>query len=71
MQGGRPYADTKENPTLETVWGRRLRGADANKDVDVLAEGGRELRIWRRRDAVLAIWDQFWRKRNPTCNGLK
>ena len=39
-QGGGADADTKENPALESVWRRRLRGADSKKGVDVLAEGG-------------------------------
>ena len=59
MQGGCPDADTKEIPALESVLWRRLRGVDAEKGVDVLAEGGGELRIQRRRNAVLDIWDQF------------
>ena len=54
-QGGRPDADTKENPVLKTVLGRRLRGVYANKGVDVLAEGEGEMITQRRRDAVLAI----------------
>ena len=29
-----------------------MRGFDAKKGVGVLAEGGGEVRIWRRRDAV-------------------
>ena len=70
-QGGRPYVDTKVNPALESFWGKRLRGADAKKGVDVLAEGRGEVIICRRRDAVSDIWDQFWRKWTPTCNGLK
>ena len=48
-RGGRPDADTKENPVLETVWGRYLIS------VDVLADGGGEARIWRRWETVLAI----------------
>ena len=36
-----------------------MRGADANKGVDVLAEGGGEVRIRRRQDAVSAIWANF------------
>ena len=46
-------------------------GADAKKGVDVLAEGGGEVGIWRIQDAVFVTWDQFQRKWNPTCNGLK
>ena len=48
-----------------------MREADAKKGVDVLAEGGGEVRIRRRQDAVLEVWDQFQRKLTPTCNGLK
>ena len=55
MQGARPDDATKENYVLETVLGRRLRGGDAKKGVDVLAEGGVKLIIQRRRDAVSAI----------------
>ena len=49
----------------------RLRGANENKGVGVLAEGGGEVKTGRRWDAVLAIWDQFRRKWTHTCNGLK
>ena len=70
MQGGRPDANKKEYPALETVWGKHLRGDNAEKSVDVLYEGG-EVRIRRGRDAVSAILDQFRRKWTPTCNGLK
>ena len=62
---------TKENPALEIVRGRRLRGADSKKGVGVLAEGGGEVGTKRRRDAVLAIWDKFRCKWAPNCNGLK
>ena len=53
--GGQPDADTKENFVLETLLGIRLRGEDEKKGVDVLSEGGVEVRIWRRRDAVSVI----------------
>ena len=36
-----------------------MRGANVKKGVDVLAEGGGEVRIWRRREAVSDIWDQL------------
>ena len=44
-----------------------MRGYDAKKGVDVLSGGGREVRIRRRWDVILAIWDQFRRKWTPTA----
>ena len=52
---GRPDDSTKENPVLETVRERRLRGGDANKGDDVLTEGGGKVIIRRRRDTVSEI----------------
>ena len=40
---------------LVTVVGGRLRGEDARKGADVLAEGGGKAIIWRRQDTVLEI----------------
>ena len=71
MQGGHPDADAKENIALETIWGRRFRGRNAKKVVDMLDEGGGEVKFWRKWDAVSDIWDQFQRKWTPICNSLK
>ena len=53
--GGVTVCQYKGEPVLETVQGRRLRGSNSKKGVDVLAEGGGVLITRRRRDAVSAI----------------
>ena len=43
-----------------------FEGSDANQCVDVLAEVGVKVRIWRRQDAVSMIRKKW----TPTCNSL-